>query len=93
MKKIVVHESWSFDDIRAMCIREHFYTCGTCADYEIMLNFVSKNDPTPENIYTVADNIALHSSWDDDNWTHTEKVENVAFCIVNNAIRRWCELV
>ena len=93
MKKLAVRESWSYDDIREMCIRENFYTRGTCDEYETMLNFVETSEPTAENVFVVATDIAKHSSWDDDSWTNNEKIENIAFCIVNNAIRRWCEIV
>lgn len=92
MKKIITHEEWSFNTVRSMCIRENFYTCGTCTDYESILNFVEDSSPTQENIYKVAHDIANHSNWDDDNWSEKDKIENVAFCIVTQAITRWCEI-
>lgn len=59
--KVIEHCEWSAEEIRNFCLEEGYYTEGKVREYEEMLLFVDRNDPTPENIYKVAKNILDHS--------------------------------
>ena len=63
--KIAVHPHryWSSDDVRTMCIRRNFYTCGDCEDYDMMLHYVRMlpDGPTTRNLYLIALDIWEHS--------------------------------
>jgi hypothetical protein len=82
-----IKESWSLDSIRQMCIHENYYTRGNNSEYMELFLMVDENEPSAEMIERVAENIVDHSSLPND-WTHTEKIENVAWCIINEAIYR-----
>ena len=64
-RKIKVHANryWSSDDVRSMCIRHDFYTCGDCEEYDMMLHYVQMlpDGPTERNLYLVALDIWNHS--------------------------------
>ncbi len=59
--KIIEHTQWFADEIRNFCLEEGYFTEGKIREYEEMLLFVDRNDPTPMNIYRVAKNILAHS--------------------------------
>lgn len=59
--KVIEHAEWTAEEIRNFCLEEGYYTEGKVREYEEMLLFVDRNDPTPENIYKVAKNILDHS--------------------------------
>lgn len=59
--KITSKKVWSWHNMREMCIRENFYTCGSCEEYDAMLAKVRENEPTDEIIYGVAADINAHS--------------------------------
>jgi len=84
MKKVVIKETkiWSVESVRETCIRNRLYTCGDNEDYEKMMDRVTETEfnPTLEDIYEAARDIALHS--DDD-----QTVENVMFLLANEAVK------
>ena len=60
-EKITTYQRWCPYDVRSLCIANDWYTCGTNEDYNVMLDFVSKNEPTVENICWIAKDIISHS--------------------------------
>ena len=54
-------QKWELEDIQRMCIEHDWYTRGTCADYEALMDLVRSLEPTPANIYRVAQDISNHS--------------------------------
>lgn len=78
---------WDYDSVRETCIRGQFYTCGTCKDYEAMLQFVEENEPTTENLFTVAVDIWNHSDSELEGFT----VENIMSRLEREAVRTWFE--
>ena len=61
VSKIKANRTWNFGNIRAACIRNNLYTCGTTEEYNNLANFINKHKPTYENIYMVAFDIYNHS--------------------------------
>jgi len=61
---IKVERMWDSADVRNLCIKNRFYTCGDCEAYDKMLTFVRKNKPTANNIFKVAEDIYNHSDID-----------------------------
>ena len=68
---------WSFDNVRHMCVTNALYEHGTNKDFEKMLVFVMKHEPTEENILLVARDIEKHSS----EWN----VEELVYLILHEA--------
>jgi len=48
-------------DVRNVCVEYGLYMSGTNEEYTAMLEQVRASEPTPENIYLVASDIAKHS--------------------------------
>lgn len=80
---ITTERCWDYDSVRTCCIRNNLYTCGTCKQYEVILQFVEENGPTTENVYTVALDIWAHS---DD-----QTVTNIMHHLERDAIRTYFE--
>ena len=59
--KIIEHRYWTMADIRQVCIANNLYTCGTNEEYANMFHRAEKIEPTPENLYIIAKDIAEHS--------------------------------
>lgn len=54
-------------DLRSLCIRRDWYTRGTCAQYDNLLEAVRKTaDMTTGNLYIIAKDILDHSNTDQD---------------------------
>lgn len=56
----------SGDDLRSLCIRNNWYTHGTCEEYERLFNFLHDECGCPENMTTdklaeIAEDIMEHS--------------------------------
>lgn len=80
------NRGWSATKMMSMCIKNDRYTMGTVREYEEMLDFVSENEPTLENIEKVAINIVEHSDMRRYGLDFEELVEAVMFDIANDAI-------
>ena len=76
--KIEETRKWYSSDVRTMCIRNEFYTCGDNEAYGKMLSFVNENEPTNENIYKVASDIQKHSEG--------QTTSNIMFCLMQDAV-------
>ena len=76
--KITETRKWDSMSVRNVCVNNELYTCGCNEDYTRLLDEVNLMEPTNENIYRVATDIAKHS---DDN-----TVSNVMFLLVNQAV-------
>lgn len=86
-QKVVEHCVWTAGEIRYFCTEEGYYTEGNVRDYEEMLLFVDKNNPTPENIYKVAKNILDHSDSE-----HKRRIEYMMREISVNIVNRYYEV-
>lgn len=73
------------DSVRAACVRNDLYTCGTNEEYMAMFLMVT-NYPTPSDIgiYRVAKDIAEHSE--------DQTVTNVMYILANDAVYYTFEL-
>lgn len=81
-------QKWEPEKIQRMCIEHDWYTRGTCADYEALMDLVRELEPTPAGMYRVAQDISNHS----------EDVEGSAdpmlimFHIANDVVTRFFEI-
>ena len=74
---------WDIEGVRAMCIRENFYTAGCCSDYGKMLNMVTEHqNPSDYDIYMVAKDILDHTNVD-----LKQTVENIMYLLINDVIK------
>lgn len=89
-------KSWRREDVRSICIQDGYYTRGDCSAYEAMLSFVDNNEPTPENILTVVDDIYQHSDIDrimeEGGVSENEVFTSIYFNLVNGAVTNYIEL-
>lgn len=85
--KVIEHAQWIAKEIRNFCLEEGYYTEGKVREYEEMLLFVDKNDPTPENIYKVAKNILDHSDSE-----HKRRIEYLMREISIDLVNRYYEV-
>ena len=85
MAEIKVTRTWNSDYVRSMCIKYDYYGCGTCDQYNDMLELVDKVEPTPYNVYLVADDILKHSGLEG------MEVEAMMFNIDRECIRTYYE--
>lgn len=76
--EITTTRHWSMEDVRSACVRNKFYTQGTCEQYDAMLDYVDGAEPTPENIYIVAKNICEHSE--------NQTITNIMFILEREAV-------
>ena len=67
---------WNCDNLRELCINNHYYTCGDNDDYIYIMRFIRVHKPTDHNISLVAMDIYRHS--DKESTTLEEVAENVA---------------
>lgn len=75
---ITTRRIWSSDSVRRACIRNDLYTRGDNEAYSSMLDYVSKSDPSTENLYIVAKDIAEHS--------RPQPISNVMFILECGAV-------
>lgn len=77
----------SAEDLRNLCIKNHWYTKGTCEEYSHLLYDLAENKEhlTTDDIIEIAEDIVAHSEIDDDS---IEDISIVA-CLVNRA----CEVL
>lgn len=85
---IVENSIFDVDYIRKMCIDRNLYTRGNSEDYLRMLNFAADADVTPENLFTIADDIAKHSDLNAYGCTYRESVENFIYVLANDCVVR-----
>ena len=52
-------------DVRQLCIRNDYYTCGDCRAYENMFNMFYAKSVTPALLRKVANDIKSHSDTED----------------------------
>lgn len=61
-KKIVETRKIFWDDLRNLCIKNHWYTCGTVKEYQKMLDICKKDNITTKDIVKIAQDIMEHSN-------------------------------
>ena len=86
--EIGTHRLWDCDRMRNFCIRYGYYSSGDCEDYESMLEFVMKEEPTQENMFYVAYDIVTHTSTllEDTDFTLADHVAGLMFGIENEVV-------
>ena len=75
---IKANRMWSWDSVRAVCVKHNFYTLGTNEAYASMLTFVKTHKPTYRNLYTVACDILEHSDG--------QSITNIMFLLERYAV-------
>lgn len=89
-RTIAEMKRWSSSEVMQACIRHDYYTCGTCAEYEKMLDFVRDNSYSLEGLYYVARDIARHSDLTaygySLNGTEPEAIETIMFILNEEAV-------
>ena len=77
------------DKVRALCIRQDYYTCGTVREYRDMLDFVDNENADEFVILTAAEDILKHSDtkalmseygFDDEK----ELLESICYNLIND---------
>lgn len=76
--KIIEKNQISASSVRNCCIKHNLYTCGTCRDYDWMLNFADTQDFSLETLYEIAEDIRKHSE--------DQTIENVMFLLRKDAV-------
>ena len=76
--KITANRFWNTQQVRQACINNDLYTRGSNEDYIEMFDMVRELEPTTENLYLVAKNIADHSA--------NQPITNVMFILENEAV-------
>lgn len=85
--RFIEGRTWSADKVRSMCIKLDRYTCGDNEAYNKMLAFVDNNEPTPENIAIVAEDIRRHSDLTAYGLDPLEELEAIMFDITYDCVR------
>lgn len=76
--KTTANRFWNTQQVRQACINNDLYTRGSNEDYIEMFDMVRELEPTTENLYLVAKNIADHSA--------NQPITNVMFILENEAV-------
>lgn len=79
-------KSWHPERVQQCCIENQWYTRGTNAEYEKMLDFVRDSKPTISNVFTVAKDIYSHSDFDSRYDAEDEVIEAIMFHLNCDAI-------
>ena len=92
-------EALDFYEVRNMCIENNFYTCGSCEDYDRMLARCSSYENAADKDYEleqIATDIVLNSN--DEVFSqygfdsYDEKIEYVAYTLINDCMRMYVEI-
>ena len=83
--KINEKERWCSNSVRTICINNEWYTRGDNSAYSLMLEFVDTAPPTTENIYSVAEDIRIHSNTEAD-------VTSIMFILRRDAVMTFYEV-
>ena len=78
MPEIIEENRISASSVRNCCIKHSLYTCGTCRDYDRMLNIADTQDFSLETLYEIAEDIYKHSE--------DQTIENVMFLLRKDAV-------
>lgn len=95
MKNLKVKErrTWSWEDVRSLCIRNEWYEYGDCQDYMDMLHIVEHNKPTINNLYKVALDIYEHSYMSrNTDYSLEENLENIMFQLEEDTVHTFFEI-
>ena len=80
MKKYIEKREIFADDIRRLCIKNNWYTCGSVQDYEKMLSMCDNENMETDDIVRLARDIMEHSNDKDrDLENYCFEVANVSF--------------
>lgn len=81
---IIERQHLAVSEVRAMCIAENLYSCGTNAQYDTMFTMVQSLAPksiiTAEDLYPIAMDILAHSDTD-------MGVEDIMYCLGDKIVR------
>ena len=76
------------NEVRSLCIKNEYYTCGTCNEYENMLSMCHYKEATTELLLKVAQDIWEHSSQErilyQCGCTEKEILENLLYGLIND---------
>lgn len=85
--KIRSERIWRDYDMRTTCVKHGYYTRGNNEEYRKMLDMVERTNPTPKNIYKVAQDILDHSDPE-----MVGEVTNIMFIIEKEVVNTFYEV-
>lgn len=62
--KIIREEKLNSMDVRQLCIRNEYFTCGDCLEYEKLFQMCDEYDETVESLKKIAEHIINNSAQD-----------------------------
>lgn len=93
---IETEKIWLASDVRHVCIKNNWYTRGTCEEYENMLNMVESYYPSDVRIFYVAEDIFEHSNQDywirDGGLSKEEAIESIMFVLANDVVKTFYKI-
>lgn len=86
-----VKRVWKASDVRDLCIKYNYYTRGECNEYINLLDIMYQ-EPTPERVVEVAEDIVDHSDLSRYGQSRKENIESVCFQIEKEVINTFYTL-
>lgn len=83
--------------LRNICIKNNWYTCGTCAEYSNMFNMCEVENVTTKTLYQITKNIYEHTNINtaengcSAEYSDTENILNM-MVYINDACYVWYEI-
>lgn len=79
------------DKVRNMCIKEGFYTCGTCEEYSHLLCVLCKDEEISlDDVETIAADILVHSVWEEKAAEYGVGYDELLRNVMSNLINECC---
>ena len=86
--KIIRRERLDNSDVRHLCIERHYFTVGSCFEYEELFRMCDKYDGSTESLQKIAEHIINYSSSEafDPYWEYDyeDKVCSVMFDLIRH---------
>lgn len=77
--------------VRAMCIKDSYYTSGTNEDYEnLLFNLCEKDNITLDDIEEIASDILVHSVWEKKARAYGYSYDELLTDVMTNLINECC---
>lgn len=93
MTKYTEHRRLHTEDLRNLCIKQNWFTCGSCKEYDTFLQRVALGrELTTDLIVELATTIYRHSELDNDH-SVSEHLQNIMFLIAKASYTFFEEVV
>lgn len=77
--------------VRGLCIKDSFYTRGTCEEYDnLLFNLCEKEEVTLEDLETIAIDILDHSDWRKKKDEYGCSFDELRAIVMTNLINECC---